>query len=138
MPNRFAFAGLLAVVTLIPILMWFAFLWDIWPKNWERTDEFILLFFAGWVLVLAAPLLFGGLTVMVGAALIAFARPSGRIVATVGATMVVGWMVLLAFLWWLKVGNAPIDHALVPYWYAGTVGALLHAATIAWIWRSRT
>ena len=81
------------------------------------------------VILVHSPLALGGLLMIVGAQLLRRTRSAGRIVATVGAAIVLGVGAFLSVLW------MGLDQRAIGI--AGLAYALFHGALIVLVWRGR-
>ena len=89
----------------------------------------------------ASPLAFAGLLMILGAAMFNRTRRAGRIVATVGASIVLAGALVLSGLWLDRVGRCVDGSSFCTDRLAEAGGfflyAIANAALIALIWRAR-
>jgi len=131
--NRTALAGILLVVFgLVPIVVWIAMALNLEPSGLGRSIGRALL-------VVLAPLPFGGALMILGAAFLRRTRRAGRIYATVGAAIVLAGVAFLSAVWMRRLascgGPAGICTPELIEALAGFAYASIHGGLIALVWR---
>jgi hypothetical protein len=123
---------MLVVLGLIPIGLWIAMAASLEPVGLGRS-------LGRAILVVLAPGAVAGLLMLAGAAFFARTRRAGRILATVGAGIIVAGVGFLALTWLERVSRC--DEATrfcadrLAEGLGGLAYALLHAALIVLLWR---
>jgi len=130
--RRHALQILLIVFGLIPVALWIALAANIEPAGLGRSIGLA-------ILVLLAPLPFGGVLMIAGAAWLTRTRRLGRILATIGAAIMLIGVAILAIVWvrrFADCGGPPgaCTGTLIEG-LGGFAYALAHAGLIALVWR---
>lgn len=125
---------LLVILALVPIGAWVAMAASLDPAGLGRS-------IGKAILVVLSPFAFAGLLMVSGAALFNCTRRAGRIVATVGASIVLAGALGLAGLWLERVGRC-VEASTFCTDRLGEGGgfllyAIAHVGLIALIWRAR-
>ena len=125
---------LLVVLALVPIGAWLLMAASLDPAGLGRS-------IGKAILVLLSPLVFAGLLMIIGAAMLNRTRRAGRIVATVGAAIAGAGSLLLAAVW-LGRARGCVEGLHLCTDNLVELGALLaysiaHFGLIALVWRAR-
>jgi hypothetical protein len=135
MRNPLVAIVLLVILALVPIGAWLAMAASLDPAGLGRS-------IGKAILVLLSPMVFAALSMIVGAAMINRTRCAGRIVATIGASIVaVGGSLLLAAVWFGRARNC-VEGLHLCTDNLVELGAMLayaiaHFGLIALVWRAR-
>jgi hypothetical protein len=125
---------LLVLLALVPIGAWAAMAASLDPVGLGRSIGLA-------ILVVLSPLAFAGLLMILGAVMFKRTQRAGRIVATVGAGIVLAGALVLSGLWFDRVGRCVEGSSFCTDRLVEAGGFLLygiaHAALIALIWRAR-
>jgi hypothetical protein len=134
MRNPILVIVLLVGLALVPIGGWLAMAANLDPSGLGRS-------IGKAILVLLSPLVFAGLLMIAGAAMLRRTRSAGRIVATVGAAVAGAGALLLAAIWFGRAGRC-VDGVDICADDLVELGAMVlyaiaHFALIALVWRAR-